>query len=382
MKQSSGPVLAHDYVTQRGGAERVALALTRIYPSAPLVTALYNESTSFPEFDRVNIQPSWLNRLAMFRRNPQLALPFLHYAWALRSRVNGPAVLASSSGWAHGVRVAKDTAKVVYCHNPPRWIHQSDDYLMGRSGAVRLLLKLMKPQLRRWDLRAARTADLYVANSTSVAKRIAEIYGVDARVVHPPVMIDPNAEQVRPAELPVSFFLTVGRKRGYKGTSEVVGAFARLPNEHLVTVGGSVEDSSENVTVLNGISDAALRWLYANATALVSVSREDFGLTPLEANAFGTPALLVRAGGFLDSLAEGVSGLYLRDATVDGIVDSVQNFPRNWDREAIRAHAARFSPQVFEEKINEAVETAIAVRSAERAKGRPMERSRATRVRS
>jgi len=359
LTNKDGVVIAHDYVTQRGGAERVALTLTSIYPDSRLVTALYNGETTFPEFKNVDIRPSVLNRVKALRRNPQFALPLLHYAWAMRSRVSDRAVVVSSSGWAHAVRVSPRTTKVVYCHNPPRWIYQSDDYLMGRSLAVRLLLSAMRPILRRWDKRAAATADIYVANSTSVAARIKQVYEIDAQVIHPPVSIDASAEQNRPTGVPDFFFLTVGRGRGYKGTSDIVAAFERMPNENLVVVGGDADSPSGNISGVRDVSDGELRWLYARATALISISKEDFGLTPIEANTFGTPALLVRAGGFLDSLDEGKSGLFLSSASVEGIIESVESFPRTWDSDAIRLHAARFSLDEFSRQLREIVDRAV-----------------------
>ena len=124
----------------------------------------------------------------------------------------------------------------------------------------------------------------------------------------------------------------------------------------LVVVGLTpTDDLPSNVTAVGPVSEAELRWLYANARALVSVSKEDFGLTPLEAGAFGTPALLLRAGGFLDSTQEGVSGLFVDDDDVATIVRAIADFPDDWDADAVRANAARFAPAVFAERLSEAV---------------------------
>lgn len=348
-------IIAHDYSTQRGGAERVALALASMYPRTPFITALYDPDASYPGYLDVNVKPSFLNKVKAFRRNPQVALPLLHYAWTLRKRISAGAVLVSSSGWAHAVKVTPSTAKIVYCHNPPRWVYQPDEYLMGRSRGVQIVLATLRPLLRLWDQKAAKSVDIYLANSASVAARIKAAYGREAQVIHPPVTIDPQGEQARPAGVPDRFFLTIGRLRGYKGTADIVAAFGRVPGEQLVVVGGDTAIQTSNVTVLNGISDSELRWLYRHATALLSVSKEDFGLTPIEANAFGTPALLVRAGGFLDSLQEGISGLYFDEVSINGIARSVLSFPREWDAAKIRAHAQQFSMQEFERKIKQLV---------------------------
>ncbi|RUQ09753.1 glycosyltransferase [Curtobacterium sp. HSID17257] len=357
-------IVVHDYVTQRGGAERVALALSAAYPDHPMLTALYEPKSTFPDFARVRISASFLNSIPAFRKNPQIALPFLPLAWLLRRRVDAEAVVASSSGWAHAVRVRPGTKKIVYCHNPPRWLYQTDEYLLDRSGLVRLALGMLRPLLLAWDQRAAASVDEYVANSTSVAARIEQAYGRRATVVFPPTSIDVSAGRERPPGVPDDFYLTVGRRRGYKGTDQLVRAFEKMTDKRLVVVGGTKRQAGSNVTVLNNIEDSQLRWLYANATALLSVSREDFGLTPIEANAFGTPVLALRAGGFLDSLSEGVSGQFFEDDSIEGILRSIDAFPRHWDRQAVRQHAEQFSRGNFLSRIEAVVSRALRDRPA------------------
>ena len=150
--------LAHDYLTQRGGAERVVLAMTRIFGSATLYTALYNPNQTFPEFRDKDLRTSPLQHVAPFRRDPRLALPLLPAAWRATRVTDADVVLASTSGWAHGVRVGPDTAKVAYCHNPARWLYQTDAYLQGP--AARAALRPFLPALQRWDRNAAAGVDL------------------------------------------------------------------------------------------------------------------------------------------------------------------------------------------------------------------------------
>lgn len=344
--------LVHDYITQRGGAERVVLALHNAFPRAPIVTALFRPKSSFPEFGAADVRSSLLNRLPALRRNPQLALAVLPLAWSLRKPLKSKYVLISSSGWAHGIRVAHGSRKIVYCHNPPRWLYQSEDYLIGRGRLVKSVLKVLTPALRAWDRKAADTVDLYIANSSSVRNRIRAVYGRDAVILHPPVMIDPTGPQEQPAEgLPSEFFLAVGRRRGYKGLEGLIEAFSKMPEKNLIIVGAEPGTLPPNVISFAGIPDASMRWLYAHATALLSISREDFGLSPLEANAFGVPALVVRAGGFLDSISEGISGKFFEGVDSMAIIKSIQSFPSVWDTKAIQAHAAKFDEAAFSRSI-------------------------------
>lgn len=353
-KNTPRVVVAHDYFTQRGGAERVALELAHQLNAPRIVTSIHRPDRTFDRAELFEVRELRSRMLRLFASDPRRALPFLAHAWSSERPIEADVVVASSSGWAHGIPVSRETRKVVYCHNPARWLYQADDYAASAGRAARMALGVLGPRLRRWDFAAAYTADAYVANSTSVAARIRSVYGINAEVVHPPVAVDATAAREAVPGLDAGFFLTVARLRGYKGTAVLADAFSRLRGERLVIAGAQMPGTlPPNVTSLGFVSEARLRWLYANARALVSVSHEDFGLTPVEANAFGTPALVLRAGGFLDSTAEGVSGSFIEDDTVPAVIEAVTDFEDDFDREAVRRHSERFSPDAFGARMRE-----------------------------
>src|SRR5262249_7172957 len=145
--------LVHDYLTQRGGAERVVLALRRAFPGAPLYTSLYDSRGTFPEFSDGEIKRLWLDRISPLRRSHRAALPLLPLAWGT-AVVDSDVVVCSSSGWAHGVRATG--TKIVYCHSPAKWLYRTSDYLGPDPGSItRLGLRALTPALRRFDVRAA-----------------------------------------------------------------------------------------------------------------------------------------------------------------------------------------------------------------------------------
>lgn len=349
--------VAHDYCTQRGGAERVALGLTQMFPGAELWTALYEPAGTYPEFGSLRVHTSALQRFRGLRTDPRKALPLLPAAWALMEPVQASAVVASSSGFAHAVPIAEGGRKIIYCHTPARWLYATDDYALDLPRSHRAALSALRPALRRWDQRHAKAADLYVANSTIVARRIEQAYGVTPPVVHPPSWLDPAGPQDTVATIDDSYFLMVGRARGYKHGDLVERVFASGRYGRLVIVGSRPEEaSSPHVTRLPRVSDSELRWLYANAKAVVSLSREDFGLTPVEGFAFGRPAVLLQAGGFLDSMAEGVTGVFVRERSVRGLEDALERFDASrFSDDAIRGHASKFSVATFESRMRELV---------------------------
>jgi glycosyltransferase involved in cell wall biosynthesis len=343
--------VAHDYCTQRGGAERVALALLATFSPSTLVTGVHNPAGTFAEFGDYPIRTSALQGCAPFRRDPRLAYPLLAAAWSRMRVTSSAAVVCSSSGWSHGVSVEPGVAKVVYCHNPARWLYQPTDYLCDHGRLVSAMARQLAPALRRWDHQVAESADLYVANSTAVARRIRQIYGITAQVVNPPSAMDPEGPQEPVRGIDPGYLLSVGRGRGYKHLDTVCRAVERA-GRRLVVVGGSDRvEAFAHVTRLRDLPDAQLRWLYANAEAVVSLSHEDFGLTPVEGFGFGTPAVVLGAGGFLDSMVDGVTGVLVAEASEDAFLEALERLPQAHDRALTRAHARRFALETFQRRM-------------------------------
>ena len=187
--------IAHDYLTQKGGAERVVLALHRMWPDAPIYTTFYDPEGTFPEFKDAHIITSPLNRVGLLRKDPRRALPLLPLASSLM-HVKEPIAVVSTSGWAHGFRY--DGATLVYCHTPARWVYLLDDYLGegGRDSIKGRIARVLRPGLRRWDRASVRRRSRYVANSTVVKERIEDVYGLDGvDLVFPPHSVSTDGPQ-------------------------------------------------------------------------------------------------------------------------------------------------------------------------------------------
>jgi glycosyltransferase involved in cell wall biosynthesis len=329
-------VVVHDYATQRGGAERVVLQLLRAFPGSALVTSCWNPPTTYPEFGDYHVETLWLDRVTPFRRDPRRAFPFLAAAFARHAIVNADVVLCSSSGWAH--RVATTAPKIVYCHNPARWLYQPRDYFPALSAPARRAVTAAMEPLRRSDKQAALRAARYVVNSSAVARRVRAAYGIDAEVIPPASGLSADGPQQPLPGIDPGFLLTVSRPRSYKHTQVVGDAIASLPGERLVIVGGPANGWSwPRTTAVSGLRDAQMRWLYANASGLVAVADEDFGLTPVEAQSFGLPSVVLRSGGYLDSAIEDVTGVFADEPSPVQVAKAIRNLrSRSWGTEAIR----------------------------------------------
>lgn len=368
----------HDYLTQRGGAERVVLAMLRAFPAATLYTSVYSPETTFSEFSDRKVSTTWLDRVPAFRRDPRRAFPLLASAFERLIVHDAEVAICSSSGWAHGI--ADTCARIVYCHNPARWLYQPDHYLDTWPAPLRSAFRGTTRPLRAWDRSRALTANYYLANSRNVRDRIYRNYGIEAEVLHPPVALTADGPRDPVPGIEPGYLLTVGRPRGYKHHDVVANAIERLPGERLVMVGGdpALARASSRITAVSGVSDAQLRWLYANATALVAVSYEDFGLTPVEAFQFGTPVLALAWGGYLETCEGGVTGYLIAEPSAEAIIEAIRRLRSDGvDTSRVRAASEPYSFERFAARLQELAaeisgsRMSVAPRSAAWVRARP-----------
>lgn len=351
--------IVHDYLSQRGGAERVVLSMMKAFPDAPVHTSVFHPAGTFPEFAGSDVRTSPLDRIGVLRRNHRLAFPLLAPTFSAQ-RIDAEVVVCSSSGWAHGVRATG--RKIVYCYSPARWLHQGDTYLGSGRSAKSLALATLRPALVRWDRRHALTADRYLTLSSVVRDRIRASYGIEAEVLPPPHTIDADGPWRERPGLDPGFFLCVARLLPYKNVDAVVAAFDQLPGERLVVVGTGPERArvaelaGPNVSLLGTVDDEELRGLYRACTGVVSASHEDYGLTPLEAAAFGKPAAVLRGGGFLDTVVEGRTGAFFDRPSPTEIAGAIRRLlAGTWAPDTLQAHAARFDETGFIRRLREIV---------------------------
>jgi glycosyltransferase involved in cell wall biosynthesis len=353
--------LVHDYITQRGGAEKVVLAIAAGLGIQTIHTSFYDPENTYPEFSDLYIVTTGIDRLGFLRRSYRAALPLYPLLFS-RMEIDAAVTICSTSGWAHGVRTRG--RKIAYCHSPPRWLYQTSRYLGGRSVLRRGILELLRPYLSRYDLKAAASVDRYIANSSAVQKSIRLIYGIEAEVLHPPPGIDVRGPKEPIGGLAPGFFLCVSRLLPYKNVTALAEAFALVPEHRLVVVGTgplqrelrAIESRSNNLKLIPSVTEPKLRWLYENCHAAASASFEDFGLVPIEAGSFGKPSVVLRWGGFLDTVVEGVNGVFF-DFPVPGAISRAvrEAAAAKWDRDMIISHAAKFGRERFVSRLKEIV---------------------------
>lgn len=349
--------IVHDYLTQKGGAERVVLSMLEAFPEAPLYTSVYDPDATFPEFRDHDVRTLWTNKVPGLRRDHRRGLLIYPHAFSSLT-VKADVTLCSSSGFAHGVKTTG--RKIVYCYTPARLLYsEADAYLTAWSTPVRRLARAVRGPLRSWDRRAAETADQFITTSTVVRERIRKTYGREATVLAPPVHVDISGSQRPLTAVEPGFLLSVCRLLPYKNVDTVVEAMAELTSSRLVIVGTGPdrdrlqEMAGTNVIFAGEIDDAELRWCYANCAGLVAASFEDYGLTPVEAAAYGKPSVVLRRGGFLDTVSEAQTGILVNDLTPAAFARGIERMLEHpWDQETLMEHARAHSFSRFSIRLH------------------------------
>ena len=348
--------VVHDYLTQRGGAERVVLSLLNLFPEADLYTSVYDPDGTYPEFERHVVRTSSLQRLLRSGRDSRGLLPLYPRTFGSLRLSGYDLVISSSSGFAHGVEVT-DGTHVVYCYNPPRWLYRAEEYFAAGSPAPSWAMPMVRPLLRwlrNWDQRAASRPDHYISISTEVAKRVNAAYGRESTaIVTPPVDVQRIAVGRRPVVDGEPYVLAVSRLLPYKRVDIVAAACKQLGVRLIVVGEGPCYDEvkaagSPHIEMRGRVDDDELNGLLHGCITAVQAGTEDFGLGPLEANAAGRPAVAFAAGGALETVVDGVSGLLVHEQTVEAFAAAIDRArSMEWDVQKIRTHAESFSEPAF-----------------------------------
>jgi glycosyltransferase involved in cell wall biosynthesis len=355
--------LVADYLIFFRGAERTFAQMAECWPRAPIHTIAYRAGATGRRFDGRRIQTSFMQRLGLNRHWYRYALPLLPRA-AESLDVGGYSTIVSSSfGFAHGVRPGSGAVHVCYCHSPFRqaW-HERERALATTPRWARGYARRTLDSYRRWDLDAAHRVTHYVANSEITARRIADLYGREAPVLHPPV----ETERFEPGE-PEDYFLYVGELVSHKRPAVAVEA-ARLARVPLVVVGDGPERrrlqalSSGSIRLLGRIDDQELAGLYARARALIVPNVEEFGIAAVEAQAAGRPVLALGEGGALETVVDGVTGTLVAGGNPADFAEAMREVAfERFDPAAARENAERFNAATFRRRLQALVHEASAV---------------------
>lgn len=355
--------IIHYWLVGMRGGERVLERLLHLYPQADIFTHVYVPETMSATIRARPVYTSFIQKLPGARRHYQKYLPLMPMALEGLNLRGYDLVISSESGPAKGVIAPPDALHVCYTHSPMRYLW--DHYHDYRDSAGRLTKLMMPPvfnYLRQWDTSSAARVDHFIANSNFIKQRIARAWRRDADVIHPPVA----THEFHMSKTVSNQYLWVGQMIAYKRPDIVVEAFNRLGLPLLMVGDGDLVDAIErragpNIKVERRLDFANLKHAYANCKALIFSAEEDFGIVPVEANASGRPVIGYGRGGINDSIIPGQTGLFFYEQNYDAVIEAVESFERwlpNFDPLTAVKNASRFSPEIFDQRFNEAVQKA------------------------
>jgi glycosyltransferase involved in cell wall biosynthesis len=359
MARTPAPVsvaLAHHWLVGMRGGEKVLAALAAMFPDAPLYTLLARPERLDPVLKERQICTSWLQRLRPIPDVQRKALPLLASAARSLDATQHDVVICSDAAIIKAIRTRPDALKLCYCHSPIRYVWDLyDEYYAQASPVGRLGLRLFAGAVRKADRAAADSVTAFIANGHHVAERIRRCYGRASVVIHPPVETDFPPQQ----EPPEDFYLVVGEHVGYKRNDLAIEACNRLGRPLVVIGAGPLLDSMRRlagptVKVLGWQSDEVVRDHLRRCRALLFCGQEDFGLVPVEAQAAGRPVIAYGVGGALETVVDGLSGVFFPEQTVNSVIEAIDRFELGttlWGPQRIQQHARQFSVERFTEQF-------------------------------
>lgn len=350
-------VLAHDWLVTWRGGEKVLHAIAELFPGAPIHT-LFHEAGAMPaELELHPIATSVLDKLPGARARHRMLLPLMPAAIRGLGPRQADLVVSSSHCVAKAIPVPKGAKHLSYVHAPLRYMwDRFDDYFgPGRASLpVRVAARALRPAFRAWDVVTSTGVDRFVANSRHVAGQIAQRYHRHARVIHPPVELERFIHQPLEGLGAGGYFLCFGALAPYKRIDLAIEAFRRLGLPLWIAGSGQSKQwlhaLPKNVKALGHVADDEVAALYRNARALVFPGVEDFGITPLEAQACGRPVIAMQAGGATETVAER-TGLFFAEQSVEALSDAVRRFEAfeaTFEPAAARANAQTYTRGAFQ----------------------------------
>lgn len=352
--------IIHYWLVNMRGGEKVLQALCRIFPQADIYTHVYDPAAIGDAFAGHTTKTTFIQRLPGARRFYQNYLPLMPLALKQLDLRDYDLVISSESGPAKGIRTAPGALHICYCHTPMRYAWDLyDEYRSSAPWLKRLLMPPVMHYMRRWDVSSAAKVDHFVANSHFIADRIARCYQRHAEVIHPPVAVDAFGVDDEQED----YYLFVGQLVAYKRADLAVDAFNQSGRKLVIIGEGEQLDllrrkARQNVKVLGKQPFAVIRTHYGRCRALIFPGVEDFGIVPVEAMASGRPVIAYRNGGVLETVKDGVTGLFFDQQTavsLNQVIDAFESRPP-FDSQVIIDHAQSFSANVFAERFSALLE--------------------------
>ena len=361
--------IIHDSLMVRGGAEQVTRCFHEAFPDAPIYTLCYNRKLTYPYFEKCEVKQTWMRFIAPTYRILQILFyPF--GIWAMKTIRIGDefdVVLLSSTHCAKYVHIPSKTLVINYTYTPFRlaWNPESYTEYNNTKGIFRIFFNFFIKRLRKIDLKSSKRTNFFLAMTQETSERIREAY----QPLNVITIISPavNTNNFQVSATKKGYYLIVSRLEYYKKVDLAIEAFNKNGKRLIIVGNGSKEKelkemANGNVLFMKGLSNKELGKLYSEAKAFVFPQHEDYGITPLEANASGIPVIAFGKGGVLTTMipyktdCEKCTAIFFEEQTANSLISCIEKFESiKFDPKFLRYHAEKFSETKFVEKIKQVV---------------------------
>ncbi len=357
--------IVHEWFVDYSGSEKVVEQLINCFPDANLFALIEFLPEKLKFFIKNKpVTTSFIQHLPFAKKNYRSYFPLMPLAIEQLNTMDCDIVITSNHAVSKGVITNSNQLTICYCHSPIRYAWDLYFNYLEKTGLNRglkgIVAKYFLHKLRLWDLASAQRVDYFIANSKYIAKRIKKIYQKDAVVIYPPVDINQFELKVEKQD----FYLTSSRLVQYKRIDLIVEAFNQMPDKKLIVIGEGPDykkikkSAKPNVEVLGFQEKEILINYMQNAKGFVFAAEEDFGITPVEAQACGTPVIAYGKGGCLETIIENQTGLFFEHQTVESLKTAIERFESTihlFIPSQVRINAERFGNERFSNEIKDFV---------------------------
>jgi len=358
--------IIHDWLTGMRGGEKCLEVFCELYPAATLFTLVHIKGTVSETIEKMDIKTSFIQHFPDIEKKYRYYLPLMPKAIRSFDLIGYDLILSSSHCVAKGVRIPKKSLHICYCYTPMRYLWDMYGQYFGDSKFyIKLAMNIVKPYLQKWDVESSKNVNYFIAISEHVKNRIKKHYNRDAIVINPPVDTDfftPTSDfGLRTSD----YYLIVSAFAPYKKVDLAIEAFNQLG--YPLKIIGSGQDEAKlkkiaknNIEFLGWRDNEELRDYYQNCKALIFPGEEDFGIVPVEAQACGKPVIAYKKGGALETVIDGITGIFFEEQTIGSLIEAVKKFENTkFNGNVIRSNAGKFGRKKFFELIKNYIDEKI-----------------------
>ena len=359
--------IVHDWLTGMRGGEKCLEVFCELFPGATVFTLVHNKGSVSSVIENMDVRTSFLQKMPGVENKYRTFLPLFPSAIESFDLSSYDLVLTSSHCVAKGAKSASDALNICYCYTPVRYAWKFFDEYFGKEKPLKkwMISQVIK-RLRAWDMKTNERIDYFIAISDNIRNRIRGYYSREADVIYPPVDVDLHGNESIPGK--EDYYLVVSALEPYKKVDIAIEAF-NSSGKPLIVIGKGTEEeklksiSKENIKFYGWIDDSDLIKFYSGSKALIFPGEEDFGIVPVEAQAYGKPVIAYGAGGALETIIplerENPTGVFFDEQNADSLNKAIENFEERRDSfssESIKNNAHRFNRNRFKEEMKNYIE--------------------------